>query len=201
MTPVWGLISATVEASYSETKRSLVATQRRSRGSPFSATERNTWAVTGSAMATAWAVTSATASSAPLGEKATSWVEWYGPWAETVTVTVATAESSPSLAVSCNTETPLVLKVAVVLVRAGFAKATVPGPLTRVQTVAHWPGGLGSPSSATDPHSVKLVRSEAKAGGPALTTGAWLPFAPVMATAPVRVSRRPAASITVSATV
>src|SRR6266545_97760 len=68
------------------------------------------------------------------------------------TVIVASSElvSAPSLAVSRRTYAPATEKLAVVVGEVVSPKVTTPGPLILVQATVRV-GGLGSPSSVTDP--------------------------------------------------
>src|SRR5262245_50679497 len=72
--------------------------------------------------------------------------------------------------------------VAVVLTAFALAKLTVPGPLPLVQVTVTAPGGLGLPSSLTEPESAAPAGSVMVWLGPASTTGAVLVGSTVICT-------------------
>ena len=63
---------------------------------------------------------------------------------------------------------------AVVVGEVASPKVTTPGPLILVQAALRV-GGIGRPSSVTDPFSSAWAGNVMLWSGPALTRGAWLP--------------------------
>ena len=90
----------------------------------------------------------------------------------TVTVTWSVACRAPSLAVRRSTKVPAFANVTVVVSAAGFAKVTLPGPLTLDQATVTAPGGFGSPSSVAVPVSDAVPGRVTARSGPAFTVGA-----------------------------
>ena len=81
-------------------------------------------------------------------------------------------ERSESLAVRLRTYVPAALKLAVVAAVPGFAKVTVPGPLTLFQTtVSVLP--TGRPSSPAVPVRLAVLGKVIVWFRPALTDGGW----------------------------
>ena len=63
-------------------------------------------------------------------------------------------------------------KLPVVAGAVGFENVTVPGPLTFDQVAVTWPGGVGRPSSVTEPCKKAVAGRTIDWGAPAFTMGA-----------------------------